>query len=86
MLSLPQRGSRLAYSSCRNGTMNNARDPILITIDGSTPTNTVSNVYSLLDVNLDGVIKYTGANNDRDPTLTTVGGSTPTNSRVQQLP
>jgi hypothetical protein len=65
---------------------NNDRDPILIAIGGSTPTNTVSNVYSPLDVNLDGVIKYVGANNDRDPILTTVGGSTPTNARVQQLP
>ena len=64
----------------------NDRDPILIAIGGSTPTNTVSNVYSPLDVNMDGVIKYVGANNDRDPILTTVGGSTPTNTRVQQLP
>jgi len=65
---------------------NNDRDPILIAIGGSTPTNTVSNVYSSLDVNLDGVIKYVGSGNDRDPILTTVGGSTPTNTRVQQLP
>jgi hypothetical protein len=64
----------------------NDRDPILIAIGGSTPTNTVSNVYSPLDVNMDGVIKYIGANNDRDPILTTVGGSTPTNTRTAQLP
>ena len=64
----------------------NDRDPILIAIGGSTPTNTVSNVYSPLDVNMDGVIKYVGANNDRDPILTTVGGSTPTNTRTAQLP
>lgn len=64
----------------------NDRDPILTAIGGSTPTNTVSNVYSPLDVNLDGVIKYVGANNDRDIILTTVGGSTPTSTRVQQLP
>ncbi|MBK9147316.1 MAG: hypothetical protein IPM12_05770 [Flavobacteriales bacterium] len=64
----------------------NDRDPILTAIGGSTPTNTVSNVYSPLDVNLDGVIKYIGANNDRDVILTTVGGSTPNNVRVQQLP
>ncbi|MBK9147313.1 MAG: hypothetical protein IPM12_05755 [Flavobacteriales bacterium] len=64
----------------------NDRDPILTAIGGSTPTNTVSNVYSPLDVNLDGVIKYIGANNDRDVILTTIGGSTPNNVRVQQLP
>ncbi|MBK6341308.1 MAG: hypothetical protein IPF41_01635 [Flavobacteriales bacterium] len=55
-------------------------------IGGSTPTSTVSNVYSPLDVNMDGAIKYVGNGNDRDPILTTVGGSTPTNVRVQQLP
>jgi hypothetical protein len=64
----------------------NDRDPILTAIGGSTPTNTVSNVYSPLDVNMDGQIKYIGANNDRDPILTAVGGSTPNNVRVQQLP
>ena len=57
-----------------------------VAIGGSTPTNTVSNVYSPLDVNLDGVIKYIGTNNDRDVILTTVGGSTPNNTRMQQLP
>ncbi|MBK6830352.1 MAG: hypothetical protein IPG92_06165 [Flavobacteriales bacterium] len=66
--------------------MNNDRDPILVAIGGSAPTNVVNNVYSRLDVNLDGVIKYVGANNDRDPILTTVGGSTPTNTRTAQLP
>ena len=55
-------------------------------IGGSTPTNTVSNAYSPLDVNMDGLIKYVGNGNDRDPILTTVGGSTPTNTRTQQLP
>ncbi len=64
----------------------NDRDPILVAIGGSTPTNTVSNVYSPLDVNLDGVIKYIGTNNDRDVILTTVGGSSPNNTRAQQLP
>ncbi|MBK9147314.1 MAG: hypothetical protein IPM12_05760 [Flavobacteriales bacterium] len=65
---------------------NNDRDPILVAIGGSTPTNVVSGVYSTLDVNMDGQIKYIGANNDRDPILTTVGGSTPNAVRVQQLP
>ncbi|MBK9147315.1 MAG: hypothetical protein IPM12_05765 [Flavobacteriales bacterium] len=65
---------------------NNDRDPILVAIGGSTPTNTVSNVYSPLDVNMDGQIKYIGANNDRDVILTTIGGSTPNAVRVQQLP
>ena len=63
----------------------NDRDPILVAIGGSTPTNTV-NGYRLEDVNLDGVVKYTGANNDRDPILTNIGGSTPTAVRLAQLP
>jgi hypothetical protein len=63
----------------------NDRDPILLAIGGSTPTNTV-NGYRLEDVNLDGVVKYTGVNNDRDPILTNIGGSTPTVVRLAQLP
>ncbi|HRH39516.1 MAG TPA: hypothetical protein PK760_14290, partial [Flavobacteriales bacterium] len=74
-----------------NGTVsyvggNNDRDPILVAIGGTAPTNTVSNAYSTNDVNLDGVIKYVGTGNDRDPILTTVGGTVPTATRVQQIP
>lgn len=43
---------------------NNDRDPILSAIGGSTPTATVSNVYSPLDLNMDGVIKYMGTGNE----------------------
>lgn len=64
----------------------NDRDPILQAIGGTTPTNTLSGVYTRLDVNLDGEVKYTGADNDRDAILLSVGGTTPTASRVQQLP
>ena len=64
----------------------NDRDPILIAIGGSTPTNTVNGVYAATDVNMDSVIKYVGNGNDRDPILLTIGGSTPTAVRVQQLP
>jgi len=49
------------------------------------PTNTVS-AYSRRDVNLDGLIMYTGQGNDRDPILQNIGGVIPTNSRNQQLP
>ena len=63
----------------------NDRDPILVAIGGSTPTNTV-NGYRLEAVNLDGTVKYTGANNDRDPILANIGGSTPTALRLAQLP
>ncbi|MBK7242206.1 MAG: delta-60 repeat domain-containing protein [Flavobacteriales bacterium] len=38
---------------------NNDRDLILTAIGGTTPTNTVTNTYSPLDINMDGVIRYT---------------------------
>lgn len=63
----------------------NDRDPILLRIGGSIPTNEV-NGYFLEDVNLDGVVRYVGQNNDRDPILSNIGGTTPSNSRHDQLP
>jgi len=63
----------------------NDRDPILTTIGGLVPTNSVTG-YHLADVNLDGTVKYTGSNNDRDIILQVVGGSVPTNTRIQRLP
>jgi len=59
---------------------NNDRDPILVRIGGSVPTNTVPGYFNE-DVNMDGIVKYTGSGNDRDPILVTIGGSTPTNIR-----
>ncbi|MBK9177175.1 MAG: fibronectin type III domain-containing protein [Flavobacteriales bacterium] len=63
----------------------NDRDPILLAVGGSVPTNTVV-VYSASDVNMDGTVKYIGQDNDRDPILSNVGGSVPTNTLPQQLP
>jgi hypothetical protein len=63
----------------------NDRDPILVRIGGTTPTNSVPG-YWPEDVTLDGVVKYTGSGNDRDPILQQVGGTTPTTIRNQQLP
>lgn len=63
----------------------NDRDPILVTIGGSLPTNTITG-YAQEDVNLNGEVKYTGARNDRDPILVNIGGSVPTNTRTEQLP
>jgi uncharacterized delta-60 repeat protein len=63
----------------------NDRDPVLLSVGGSVPTNTASG-YLQADVNMDGVVKYTGPNNDRDPILSNVGGSTPTDTRQGQLP
>lgn len=64
---------------------NNDRDPILVSIGGTTPNNTVSG-YRTEDINLDGVVKYTGTSNDRDPILVNIGGTTPSNVRNAQLP
>lgn len=63
----------------------NDRDPSLIAVRGITPNNTLGPLYDRRDVNLDGVIRYTGANNDRDVILNS-GGTTPDYSRLQQLP
>lgn len=63
----------------------NDRDPILVAIGGSVPTNTVSGYFNT-DVNMDGVVKYTGSGNDRDYILLNVGGSVPTNTRISGIP
>lgn len=64
---------------------NNDRDPILVAVGGTIPTNTVTG-YRSQDVTMDGVTKYTGTSNDRDPILVNVGGTVPTNTRTEQLP
>ncbi len=38
------------------------------------------------DVNLDGVVKYTGTANDRDPIIINLGGTTPNAVRTEQVP
>ena len=63
----------------------NDRDPILVTVGGSVPTNTAAG-YLVTDVNMDGRVLYVGQGNDRDPILSNIGGSVPTNTRAQQLP
>ena len=64
---------------------NNDRDPVLVSIGGTTPNNTAIG-YRSEDLNMDGVVKYTGASNDRDPILVNIGGTTPNNVRSAQLP
>lgn len=64
----------------------NDRDPVLVIVGGSVPTNTVNSVYARQDVNMDGKVKYAGSANDRDPILVNVGGSVPTTVRSTQLP
>jgi len=63
----------------------NDRDPILVAVGGSTPSNVISG-YSVLDVNLDGLIKYTGIGNDRDLILQNLPGLIITGVRREQLP
>jgi hypothetical protein len=63
----------------------NDRDPILVQIGGSVPTNVVS-AYAQADVTMDGSISYTGSGNDRDPVLLSIGGSVPTAVRAEQVP
>lgn len=64
---------------------NNDRDPILVRVGSTLPTNTAAGYYAE-DVNMDGVVQYTGAGNDRDPILVNVGGTTPNNTISEQIP
>lgn len=64
---------------------NNDRDPVLVRIGGTVPTNTATGYFSE-DVNMDGQVKYTGNKNDRDLILVNIGGTVPTNVREEQLP
>lgn len=63
----------------------NDRDPILLSVGGTTPNN-IAPGYAGTDVNLDGHGAYVGAGNDRDPLLLNVGSTTPNAVRVEQLP
>jgi hypothetical protein len=63
----------------------NDRDPVLLRVGGTVPTNVVSG-YFPEDMNLDGVVRYAGNANDRDIILLTIGGSIPTNTRLSQFP
>ena len=65
--------------------VDNDRDPILVAIGGSVPTNVISG-YLLTDLDLDGTVKYTGAGNDRDLILTNIGGLNVNFVRNEQLP
>jgi hypothetical protein len=65
--------------------IDNDRDPILSSIGGVVPTNTITG-YSSTDVNMDGTTKYTGLSNDRDIILQNIGGVVPTNVRMEQMP
>ncbi|MBK7268275.1 MAG: hypothetical protein IPI07_01735 [Flavobacteriales bacterium] len=64
----------------------NDRDPILVAIGGTVPTNTLSLVYRQEDITMNGVVKYAGSGNDRDILLQNIGGSVPTATRNAQLP
>lgn len=63
----------------------NDRDPILVRVGGTIPTNTLIG-YFTEDATLDGVVKYIGSANDRDPILVNIGGAIPTATRAEQIP
>lgn len=74
------RDAQLKYTGTDND-----RDPVLVAVGGTLPTNTITG-YHQSDVNLDGTVKYTGSGNDRDPILVNIGGTVPTSVRAEQLP
>ena len=62
-----------------------ANDAGQLVIGGMTPNSQVVG-YSMGDVDLNGLVKYTGSGNDRDIILLNVGSTTPNNVRTEQLP
>ena len=62
----------------------NDRVAILNAVGQNTPLNTLSSVYRLEDLNLDGAVKYNGSGNDRLVILNNVGIFTPLNTIVQE--
>lgn len=80
-----QAGNALTDGQIKYIGAGNDRDPILVIVGATVPTNVASG-YQPTDINLDGQIKYTGQNNDRDPILVNVGGTTPNNVIFEQLP
>ncbi|MCB9170743.1 MAG: M36 family metallopeptidase [Flavobacteriales bacterium] len=78
-------GNVVSDATLKYANTNNDRDPILVRIGGTIPTNTATGYYQE-DVTLDGVVKYANTNNDRDPILVNIGGSIPTAVRTEQLP
>lgn len=78
-------GNTNADSEIKYLGQDNDRDPLLVSIGGSVPTNTLIG-YLVEDSNMDGTVKYVGAGNDRDRILQNIGGSIPTAVRVEQLP
>ncbi|MBK8338834.1 MAG: right-handed parallel beta-helix repeat-containing protein [Flavobacteriales bacterium] len=64
---------------------NNDRDPMLVAVGSTVPTNTITG-YRVEDVNLDGTVKYVGSANDRDVILVTIGGTVPTATKAAQVP
>ena len=78
-------GNTVRDNSMKYTGTGNDRDPILVRVGSTIPTNTVSGYY-IEDVNMDGLSKYTGSGNDRDPIIVNIGATTPTNTRAEQLP
>jgi hypothetical protein len=66
--------------------LSNDKDGLVYVIGVSTLNNTVSGVYRVEDVNMDGKIRYTNTDNDKSVILNNVGVSTPNNLYFQHTP
>ena len=84
-LNLMWSGNVIPDNELKYSGSSNDRDPILVRIGGTVPTNFIVG-YHPEDTNLDGVVKYAGASNDRDLILVNIGGLVPTTVRNEQLP
>jgi hypothetical protein len=66
--------------------LSNDKDGLVYAIGVSTLNNTVSGVYRVEDVNMDGKIRYANTDNDKSVILNNVGVSTPNNLYFQHTP
>lgn len=65
---------------------NNDKNSVLNAVGAGTPNNTISNVYRIEDLNMDGIIRYNNSNNDRQIILDNVGVNSPNIILFQHTP
>ena len=66
--------------------LSNDKAQLLFAVGSGTPNNSLSPVYRMEDVNMDGKVRYNNSDNDRVVIITTIGVNTPNNIINQHTP
>ncbi len=66
--------------------LSNDKDKILNAVGAGTPNATLSPVYRVEDLNMDGKLRYNNTDNDRALIINNVGVSTPNRILYQHTP